>query len=120
MNHSTFCRASLCCLFVFLALNSARSQLLSVDINGQSSQASQSTAPGFVAWNMGSQTGAGIQSVSQSFTNYTYTYDPTTGLPTATNVNLIIPCTVAMTYPTTASAQNYLNAKNANKTGYTT
>lgn len=69
---------------------------------------------------MGSQTGAGIQSVTQSFTNYTYTYDPSTGLPTSTNISLIIPCTVAMTYPATASAMNYLFAKNANKSGYTT
>src|ERR1700679_1207184 len=113
-------RICLCLYICACPIVSTRAQGLSVDINGQSSQASQSTAPGFVAWNMGSQTGAGTQSASQTFTNYTYTYDPTTGLPTATNVNLIIPCTVAMTYPTTASAQNYLNAKNANKTGYTT
>lgn len=91
-------------------------QLLSVDINGTAG--SQNTAPGFVAWNMGSQTGAGIRSVTQYFTNYTYTFDPTTGLPTATNVSLIIPCTVAMTYPAAASTTNYLYSKNANKNGY--
>ena len=97
-----------------------RAQLLSVDINGASSQASQSTAPGFVAWNMGSQTGANAHSATQYFTNYTYTYDPNTGLPTSTNISLIIPCTVAMTYPTAASSMNYLFAKNANKNGYST
>jgi hypothetical protein len=109
------------CFFVCaFSFASARAQVLSVDINGQSSQQSQSTAPGFLPWNMGSQTGAGVLSVSQTFTNYTYTYDPTTGLPTSTNVNLIIPCTVAMINPTAANASNYLYAKNANKTGYTT
>jgi hypothetical protein len=106
-----------CCAFSFA---SVRAQLLSVDINGQSSQASQSTAPGFAAWNMGSQTGANVQSATQYFTNYTYTYDPSTGLPTSTNISLIIPCTVSMTYPTAASSMNYLFAKNANKNGYST
>jgi len=69
---------------------------------------------------MGSQTGASVQSATQYFTNYTYTYDPNTGLPTATNISLIVPCTVAMTYPATASSMNYLFAKNANKNGYST
>jgi len=110
----------LCLLACAFPLGSLRAQLLSVDINGQSSQQSQSTAPGFLPWNMGSQTGANVQSVSANFTNYTYTYDPDTGLPTSTNISLIIPCTVAMTYPTTANSQNYLYAKNANKSGYTT
>src|SRR5208282_4954244 len=104
------------CFYAF-SFAPMRAQLLSVDINGASSQASQSTAPGFVAWNMGSQTGANAHSATQYFTNYTYTYDPNTGLPTSTNISLIIPCTVAMTYPTAASSMNYLFAKNANKNG---
>jgi Bacterial Ig domain len=110
-----FLRA-VCYAALALGLSSARAQLLSVDINGTAG--SQNTAPGFVAWNLGGQTGAGIKSVTQNFTNFTYTFDPVTGLPTATNVSLIIPCTVAMTTPGSASSTVYLNAKNANKNGY--
>ena len=96
-------------------------QLLSVDINGLSTEANKgTTAPGFAPWYLGSQTGSGIASATQYFTNYTYTYDPDTGLPTATNISLIIPCVVTMTHPPAASSTNYLTAKNANKNGYTT
>lgn len=97
----------------------SHAQWLSVDINGASSQQLQSTAPGFVPWNMGSQTGTGISSATQSFTNYLYTIDPDTGL-LVTNISRIIPCKVAMTYPAAASATYYLYAKNANKNGYST
>jgi hypothetical protein len=95
---------------------SSFAQLLSVDINAASG--AQPTAPGFVAWYMSPQVGSGISSATQNFTNYTYAFDPNTGLPTATNISLIIPCTVTMTYPPAASSTIYLNAKNANKTGY--
>jgi hypothetical protein len=59
------------------------------------------------------------QSATRSFTNYVYTYDPDTGLPTSTNINLIIPCTVTMTYPS-PDATHYLNANYANKNGNST
>ena len=99
----------------------AHAQLLSVDINGLTTEANKGpTAPGFTPWYLGSQSGANIASATQYFTNYTYTYDPDTGLPTATNIGLIMPCTVTMTYPSSASSINYLTAKNANKNGYTT
>jgi hypothetical protein len=104
----------------FLA-SSSPAQLLSVDINGLTTEANKGpTAVGFAPWYLGSQTGAGIRSATQYFTNYTYAYDPDTGLPTATNISLIIPCVVTMTYPPAASSTNYLTAKNANKNGYTT
>jgi hypothetical protein len=99
-----------------LLTGSLQAQLLSVDINGAAG--TQNTAPGFVAWNLSPQTGAGILSAAQAFTNYTYAFDPDTGLPTATNISLIIPCKVTMTHPAAASSTNYLNAKNANKAGY--
>jgi len=105
-------------LVVWLCLSgqSSPAQLLSVDINATAT--TQNTAPGFVAWNMAPQVGAGILSATQYFTNYSYVYDPDTGLPTATNISLIIPCKVTMTHPAAASTTNYLNAKNANKNGY--
>ena len=93
-----------------------RAQLLSVDINVTSR--SDNTAPGFTAWNLGTDLTGTKQTVSRSFTNYVYTYDLSTGLPVSTNVNLVIPCTVAMVNPSTASSTVYLNAKNANSTGY--
>src|SRR5579862_1043992 len=99
----------------------AQAQLLSVDINVVSSDANKGpTAPSFTPWYLGSQTGSGIASATQYFTNYIYAYDPDTGLPTATNISLIIPCLLTMTHPSSASSTNYLTAKNANKNGYTT
>jgi len=98
----------------------SRAQLLSVDINATSGDANKGpTAPGFMPWYIGSQTGANIQSATQSFTNYTYTTDPDTG-NLVTNISAIIPCTVKMTYPTVVSATNYLTAKNQGKGGYST
>lgn len=97
---------------------SAQAQLLSVDING--TVRSDVTAPGLTPWYMASDLAGGKQSVSRSFTNYTYTYDPDSGLPISTNISLIIPCTVTMTTPATADATHYLNANYANKNGNST
>src|SRR6516162_9946718 len=94
----------------------SRAQLLSVDITG--SVRSDVTAPGFTPWFMASDlTG---QSASHSFTNYTYTYNPDTGLPTSTNINLIIPCTVTMTVPASSDSTHFLTANYANKNGNST
>jgi fibronectin type 3 domain-containing protein len=87
-----------------------------VDITG--SVRSDVTAPGFTPWFMASDlTG---QSASHSFTNYTYTYNPDTGLPTSTNINLIIPCTVTMTVPASSDSTHFLTANYANKNGNST
>lgn len=104
-------------LFCAAALRTP-AQLLSVDINGGAG--GNNTAPGFTAWNVGAVSGANVIKATQYFTNYAYTFDPNTGLPTATNISLIIPCTVAMTTPSSASSTVYLYAKNANKNGYST
>ena len=76
------------------------------------------TAPGFVPWYVGSQTGAEIERDPILHQLYLH-HDPDTGMVT-TNISLIIPCTVTMTHPTAPSSTNYLYAKNANKNGYTT
>src|SRR6185437_12537956 len=96
----------------------AGAQLLSVDING--TVRGDVTAPGFTPWYMAPDITGTKQSASHSFTNYTYTFDPITGEPTATNISLIIPCTVTMTVPATADATHYLNANYANKNGNST
>ena len=107
-------------LLACLAAPVGRAQLLSVDINATSGDANKGpTAPGFVPWYLGSQTGANIKSATQSFTNYTITTDPDTG-NLVTNISSIIPCTVTMTYPTVANSTNYLSAKNQGKGGYST
>ena len=49
-----------------LATGSLQAQLLSVDINGAAG--TQNTAPGFVAWNLSPQTGAGILSADKILT----------------------------------------------------
>ena len=118
---NAFCRTALLLILFGFTNSIANAQLLSVDINGSSTDSGKGpTAPGFVPWYLGSQAGANITSATQNFTNYTYTYDPDTGLPTATNISLIIPCTVTMTHPSAANSTNYLFAKNANKNGYAT
>ena len=78
-------------LLACLAAPVGRAQLLSVDINATSGDANKGpTAPGFVPWYLGSQTGANIKSATQSFTNYTITTDPDTG-NLVTNISSIIP-----------------------------
>lgn len=84
-----------------------------MDING--TVRSDVTAPGFTPWYMASDLTP--QSATHYFTNYVYTYDPSTGLPTSTNISIIIPCTVTMTVPAVADATHYLNANYANKNG---
>lgn len=93
-------------------------QLLSVDING--TVRSDVTAPGFTPWYMAADLTGTKRSVTHSFTNYVYTFDPVSGLPTSTNISLIIPCTVTETYPTAADSTIYLNANYANKNGNST
>ena len=105
-------------LHMLLTPQFLRAQLLSVDING--TVRSDVTAPGFTPWYMAADLTGTRQTVTRSFTNYVYTYDSDTGLPTSTNINLIIPCTVTMTYPPVANATNYLNANYANKDGNST
>jgi hypothetical protein len=95
-------------------------QLLSVDINKTSDEGPKgANKPGYSAWYLGDQTGPNVQSATKFFTNYTYTYDPDTGLPNSTNISLIIPCTIAMTYPAATSTM-YLLGKNQSKNGYST
>ncbi len=114
-----FKRLKLYCILIPLAAGQwLQAQLLSVDING--TVRSDVTAPGFTPWFMAADLTGTKQSASRSFTNYVYTYDPNTGLPTSTNINLIIPCTVTMTVPAVASTTNYLNANYANKNGNST
>jgi hypothetical protein len=106
-------------LWLMLSLGPASAQLLSVDING--TVRSDVTTPGFTPWYVaGDLSGAKTTSVSRSFTNYVYTYDPDSGLPTSTNVGSVIACTIAMTVPATADATHYLNASYANKNGNST
>lgn len=96
---------------------SAFAQLLSVDLNG--TQRNDVTAPGFTPWFV-AQDLFGLSpaaTVSRSFTNYVYTYDPDTGVVTGTNVGSVITCTLKMTVPTVADATHYLNANYANKNG---
>ena len=117
----SFCRILLSVVLSGFACVTAFAQLLSVDINVSVNDANKGpTAPGFVPWYLGSQAGANVTSATQYFTNYTYTFDPDTGLPTATNISLIIPCKVTMAHPSAASLTNYLDSKNAGKLGYTT
>ncbi|HEX7652032.1 MAG TPA: hypothetical protein VF607_00910, partial [Verrucomicrobiae bacterium] len=96
----------------------SRGQLLSIDING--TVRSDVTAPGFTAWYMATDITGTKQTAARSFTNYSYTYDPDSGLPTATNISAVIGCLVTMTVPATADATHYLNANYANKNGNTT
>lgn len=96
----------------------SRAQLLSVDING--TVRSDVTAPGFTPWYVAADLTGTKQTAMRSFTNYTYTYDPDSGVPTATNISLIIGCRVTMTVPAIADATHYLNANYANKNGNST
>jgi len=96
----------------------APAQLLSVDING--TLRSDVTAPGFTPWYMAADLTGTKRTVTHSFTNYAYVYDLNTGLPTATNISLVIPVTVTATYPTAPDATVYLNANYANKNGNST
>ncbi len=107
-----------CILAVLLAACDAPAQLLSIDING--TVRPDVTEPGFTPWYMAADFTGTKQTVSRSFTNFVYTYDPGSGLPLTTNVSLVIPCTVTMTYPPIANATNYLNANYANKNGNAT
>jgi len=114
----SLCHRILPVVWALCALNVARAQLLSVDINATVGDANKGpTAVGFAPWYLGSQTGANVKSATQYFTNYTYTIDPDTGNVT-TNISSIIPCMVTMTYPTVANSTNFLNAKNQGKNGY--
>ena len=104
----------MCLLFCALILvQSARAQLLSVDINKSENPRSDDTAPGFVGWY---DVGTG-QQATHVFTNFTVVLDPDTGLPVATNVSSIIPCTLAVTAPASGATltANWLN-KNGNTT----
>ena len=95
------------------AFHGARAQLLSVDING--AVRSDTTAPGFIRWDI--TTTAGV--ASQSFTNYSYTYDPDSGLPIATNIGSVIGCMLTQTVPA-ATSIIYLKADYSNKDGNNT
>ena len=95
----------------------SQAQLLSVDING--TVRSDVTAPGFTPWYLSPDISGG-KTATRSFTNYSYTLDPDSGLPVATNVSLIIPCKLTMTVPVTSDATHYLNANYANKNGNST
>jgi len=97
---------------VCFSIQSSRAQLVSVDINGAAR--SDTTAPGFSAWNIT----AGSGTATQSFTNFVYTYDPDTGLPTSTNVGSVISCQLTQTVPSPSSTI-YLKADYANKDGNT-
>ena len=91
----------------------SHAQLLSMDINGAAR--SDTTAPGFTAWNIT----AGAGTASQNFTNFVYTYDPDTGLPITTNIDRVISCKLTQTVPAPSSVI-YLKADYANKDGNTT
>lgn len=108
-----FCINAAVFLVAGFSFQSARAQLLSVDINGAAR--SDTTAPGFSAWNITAGSGTAVQ----SFTNFVYTYDPDTGLPTATNVGGVIVCKLTQTVPSPSSTV-YLKADYANKDGNTT
>ena len=107
-----------CILAVLLTPYAAPAQLLSIDING--TVRPDVTAPGFTPWYMAADFTGTKQTVSRSFTNFVYTYDPGSGLPLTTNVSLVIPCTVTMVNPPIANATNYLNVNYANKNGNAT
>ncbi len=100
-----------------LASQLSQAQLLSVDING--TVRSDVTAPGFTPWYLSPDISGG-KTATRSFTNYSYTLDPDSGLPVATNVSLIISCKLTMTVPVASDATHYLNANYANKNGNST
>lgn len=107
----SLCGRLMCLALLVVLAGPARAQLLSVDINGAAR--SDTTAPGFTGWNIT----AGSGTASQSFTNYTYGYDPDTGLVT-TNSSVVL-CKLEQTVPA-PTAVIYLKADYANKDGNTT
>jgi hypothetical protein len=96
----------------------AEAQLLSVDINKSQAPRTDDTAPGFAGWY---DVNPAAQVCSHSFTNYSYTFDPVSGLPTATNIEAIIGCTLTQTYPAPGNGDSTFNAdwegKKGNATG---
>jgi hypothetical protein len=96
-------------------------QLISVDINSSIGR-SDTTAPGFSRWDLTADLSAGTANriATHSFTNLSIVFDPDTGVPIATNIIAIIPCTVAQVFPTAADSTIYLNANNGNKNGNST
>ena len=99
-----------------LSANMVSAQVLSVDINKSEAPRPDDTAPGFVGWY---DVGNG-QTATHVFTNLTYTLDPNTGLPIATNINSIISCTLAQTVPAVGTGSSSLLANWLNKNGNTT
>lgn len=98
---------------VFLSIHAAPAQLLSVDINGLAR--ADTTAPGFFKWDLTTTASA----FTASFTNYTYNYDPETGLPIATNIGSVIGCKLQQLTPP-GSGTVYLRGEYSNKDGNTT
>jgi hypothetical protein len=107
-------------LLILLNAHTASAQLLSVDINGTAR--SDTTAPGFAKWDVGSDLTGSKRTVTRAFTNYVIAYDPDSGYPVATNISSIVSCTLAQTSPdpTVVDATIYLNANYANKNGNST
>ncbi len=107
-------------LLALLGSNLSFGQLLSVDINGTAR--SDTTAPGFTKWDVGSDLTGNKRSVTRTFTNYAVVFDPDSGLPLATNVSSIVGCTIAQTSPdpSVVDPTIYLNANYANKNGNST
>jgi hypothetical protein len=108
--------ASLVLACALLLSQPVLAQLLSVDIDKSEAPRSDDTAPGFVGWY---DVGSG-QAATHVFTNFTYTLDPDSGLPIATNISAIISCTLAQTVPAFGSAGSSLMANWLNKNGNTT
>ena len=103
-------------VFIALAVLSSRAQLLSIDINKSEAPRPDDTEPGFLGWY---DVGTG-QTATHVFTNETYTLDPDTGLPTATNITSIISCTLALVTPPVGTSGGSLLANWLNKNGNTT
>lgn len=102
---------------VLLAVRLASAQLLSVDINKSQAPRPDDTAPGFVGWY---DINTAAQVSSHAFTNYSVVFDPASGLPVGTNINAIIGCTLAQTFPATGNADSTLNADWEGKKGNST